>query len=90
MIEKVVANGETLIRQHHFASQPIKEKNKEVSEQWSQLVECSAERKNKLDISLQKQRVSSQVHSLRLTCYILLLGNVVHVKSAKGCDFWKT
>ncbi len=58
MIEKVAANGETLIGQKHFASQPIREKNNELSEQWAQLLECSNDRKKKLDISLQKQKVS--------------------------------
>ena len=58
MMEKVLANGNALIKARHFASPEIRQKNKDVREAWDQLAVDSAERRRKLDISLQKQQVN--------------------------------
>lgn len=57
MIDKVQANGNSLVKAKHFASPSIKEKNEELKEAWDNLLQHSQNRRNKLDISLQKQQV---------------------------------
>lgn len=57
MIDKVVANGNSLTKARHFASPAIKEKGEELTKAWDGLRGHSANRKKNLDISLQKQKV---------------------------------
>ena len=58
MIDKVVATGTALQRANHFASKPIEKKSKELKESWDGLLECSKDRKKKLDLALQTQKVN--------------------------------
>ena len=56
-INKVVANGDVLVKQKHFATPDIRDKQKELEEAWDDLLQHSDERRKNLDLSLRRQRV---------------------------------
>jgi hypothetical protein len=53
-----MATGDTLVKAQHFAAAPIQEKRQEVVQVWDSLLKHSGNRRNKLDITLQKQKVN--------------------------------
>ena len=57
MIDKVMATGTALVNAKHFASPAIKDKISELTTDWSKLLKQAGNRKNNLDLSLQKQKV---------------------------------
>ena len=56
-LDRVLATGDSLIKSRHFASDQMKEKQDEVKEAWQSLLEHSAQRRERLNISLHKQKV---------------------------------
>ena len=58
ILEKVISNGDQLIRTRHFAAPDIKNKCEDLKKAWTELLGHSKFRKNKLDFSVQKQGVS--------------------------------
>ena len=63
MLEKVISNGDQLIRARHFAASDIKNKCEDLKKAWAELLGHSKFRKNKLDFSVQKQGVSIRLYS---------------------------
>ena len=59
MLSKVLATGDSLVRAEHFASPAIEAKCNDMSDAWDNINTLCNERKRKLDISLQKQKVGS-------------------------------
>ena len=60
MIERVLNSGNALIAAKHFAAPDIKEKIDELSNDWDDLMKQSANRRNRLEASLAKHKVTSQ------------------------------
>jgi hypothetical protein len=58
MVDKVLATGSALVNDKHFASPAIKDKISELSNDWKELQKQAANRKNNLDLSLRRQKVS--------------------------------
>lgn len=69
MIDKTLNAGQQLIEQKHYASAPIKTKCKELEDSWKELLDCAAERKKKLELSLKSQSVSIFTHF----CFVYVL-----------------
>jgi len=57
MIDKVLATGTGLVNAKHFATPAIKDKISELTTDWKQLLTQAGNRKNNLDLSLQRQKV---------------------------------
>ena len=57
ILEKVISNGDQLIRARHFAAPDIKNKCEDMKKAWAELLGHSKYRKSKLDFSVQKQGV---------------------------------
>ena len=66
MIERVLNSGNALIAAKHFAAPDIKEKIDELSNDWDDLMKQSANRRNRLEASLAKHKVTSECKSFSL------------------------
>ena len=85
IIEKVRATGDALVKAQHFASGPIRDKERELSKAWDELLYYSGDRKNKLDQSLQKQKVGGLWNStlqVAFLCFIMFNGWMLSFRSA--------
>uniref|UniRef100_A0A2R5L953 Putative spectrin beta chain non-erythrocytic 5 isoform x6 n=1 Tax=Ornithodoros turicata TaxID=34597 RepID=A0A2R5L953_9ACAR len=64
VIEKTVAAGKTLVDQHHFAAQAVKEQCEDLEDYWKHLLSESEKRKKKLELSLKAQTFYSEVNEI--------------------------
>ena len=61
ILDKVVSQGEALVKGGHFANSNIKKRCAELSDDWRDLVENSDFRRRQLDLMLEKQQVGIYV-----------------------------
>ncbi|XP_054722410.1 spectrin beta chain, non-erythrocytic 5-like [Uloborus diversus] len=64
MIDKTLNAGQHLIDQKHYASPSVKNKCEELQDSWKELLDCAAERKKKLELSLKSQSFFSEANEV--------------------------
>ncbi|GFT80923.1 spectrin beta chain, non-erythrocytic 5 [Nephila pilipes] len=64
MIEKTLAAGQQLIDKKHYASDSVKSKCQELKDCWKELLDCAAERKKKLELSLKSQSFFAEANEV--------------------------
>ncbi|GIY06493.1 hypothetical protein CDAR_514752 [Caerostris darwini] len=66
MIEKTLAAGQQLVDLKHYASDSVKSKCQELKDSWKELLDCAAERKKKLELSLKAQSFFAEANEVEL------------------------